>query len=355
MEKVLDFWVAEPQFPETPTVPVPKEETKVEEGFLHKAVLLRETVRHLTVRPGGAYIDCTVGEGSHSSAILQAAMPGGRLLGIDLDPQTLERARRRLQPHQTHEGSFTLVKGNYTQMAELARTSGLPDPDGIFLDLGLSSLQLENRGRGFSLLRDGPLDMRYDPEAPLTAAHIVNSYPVNELARVISLYGEERRARSIATAITQRRPLRTTLELADLVSRVCGGRRGRIHPATRTFQALRIAVNAELDNVKAGLQQAIRLLRPGGMLVVISYHSLEDRIVKETISQEARGCICPPRAPICTCRHTPSLKIISRKAVKPSPEEVRENPRSRSARMRVAQRLQGSNYVTPENRGEKVE
>ena len=324
----------------------------MEEGFSHRPVLLRETVRYLAVRPGGAYIDCTAGEGSHSSAILQAAMPGGRLLGIDLDPQALERARRHLQPH---EGSFTLVKGNYTQMEELARASGLPDPDGILLDLGLSSLQLESRGRGFSLLRDAPLDMRYDPEAPLTAAHIVNSYPFNELARVISLYGEERRARSIARAITQRRPLRTTLELAALVSSVCGGRRGRIHPATRTFQALRIAVNAELDNVKAGLQQAIKLLRPGGILVAISYHSLEDRIVKETISQEARGCICPPRAPVCTCGHTPSLKLISRKAVKPSPEEVRENPRSRSARMRVAQRLQGSNYVTPGNRGEEVE
>jgi 16S rRNA (cytosine1402-N4)-methyltransferase len=149
--------------------------------------------------------------------------------------------------------------------------------------------------------------------------------------------------------------LRTTLELAALVSSVCGGRRGRIHPATRTFQALRIAVNAELDNVKAGLQQAIKLLRPGGILVAISYHSLEDRIVKETISQEARGCICPPRAPVCTCGHTPSLKLISRKAVKPSPEEVRENPRGRSARMRVAQRLQGSNYVNPGNRGEEVE
>jgi 16S rRNA (cytosine1402-N4)-methyltransferase len=325
------------------------EGAKVGEGFSHRPVLLHETVRHLVVRPGGVYIDCTVGEGGHASDILQAAMPGGRLLGIDLDSQAIERARHRLQSAsdpQAYEGSFTLTKGSYAQVEELADSLGFSEPDGIFLDLGLSSLQLESQGRGFSLQRDEPLDMRYDPETALTAVDIVNRYPLEELARAISQYGEEPRARSIARAITQRRPLRTTLELADLVAKVSGGRRGRIHPATRTFQALRITVNSELDNLKAGLQQSISLLNhrgsesPGGMLVVISYHSLEDRIVKETMAREARGCICPPRVPICTCGHTPSLKVISRRVITPSPEEVRENPRSRSARMRVAERLQ---------------
>ena len=314
------------------------EEAQVEERFSHQPVLLHETVHHLAVRPGGVYIDCTVGEGGHASAILEASMPGSRLLGIDLDPQALESARRRLQGL---EANFILAKGNYARMEELAEDLGFREPDGILLDLGLSSLQLESPGGGFSFQRDQALDMRYDPEAHMDASHIVNSYPFEELARVISVFGQEPRARSIARAITQQRPLKTTLELADLVSRVCGGRRGRIHPATRTFQALRIAVNSELDNLKAGLSQAIGLLKPGGMLVVISYHSLEDRLVKETLAHEARACICPPRVPVCICGHIPSLKIISKRIVTPMSEEAGRNPRSRSARMRVAERLRG--------------
>ena len=308
----------------------------MEGRFSHQPVLLRETVDYLAVRPGGVFIDCTVGEGGHASAILQGSMPGGRLLGIDRDPQALERAQRRLQSYQ---GSFTLTKGNYARVEELADTLGFPPPDGILLDLGLSSLQLESPGRGFSLQRDDPLDMRYDPEASLTAADIVNSYSLKELHKVIARYGEERSAWSIARAITQNRPLATTLDLANLVSKVWGGRRGRIHPATRTFQALRIAVNSELDNLEAGLQQAIRLLKPGGVLVTISYHSLEDRIVKETIAREAKACICPPRVPICTCGHIASLRLISKRVVTPSLEEVKGNPHSRSSRMRIAERL----------------
>jgi len=341
VEKLLDRYLY------TTTGMVHGEEAKVDESpspeglsgpqdFFHRPVLLQETVRHLAVRPGGVYIDCTVGEGGHASTTLHAAMPGGRLLGIDMDPHSLERARHRLQQYQGH---FTLVKGNYARVEELAHTLGFPEVDGILLDLGLSSLQLGSPGRGFSLQRDEPLDMRFDPETTLTAADIVNSYSFEELTRVLSSYGEEARARSIARAIAQRRPLRTTRELADLVSEISGGRRGRIHPATRTFQALRIEVNSELDNLSAGLQQAITILRPGGMLVVISYHSLEDRIVKETISREAKVCICPPRVPVCTCGHIPTLRVISKKVITPSPEEVRENPRSRSARMRVAEHL----------------
>ena len=334
-------------------------------GFSHHPVLLREAVQYLVVRQGGVYIDCTVGEGGHSSAILQACLPGGRLLGIDLDSRSLERARQRLEwvsdsqgpePLQGHEASFTLVQGNYARLEEVAPTLGYAEPDGILLDLGMSSLQLEGEGRGFSLQRDAPLDMRFDPETAsssdakrtLTAADVVNDYPFEDLVRVISSYGEEPRARSIARAVIQQRPLRTTLELADLVTRVGGGRRAgpgrgrkgrKIHPATRTFQAIRIEVNSELDNLRAGLEQAMNILKPGGRLVVISYHSLEDRIVKETFSREAKGCVCPPRVPVCICGHIQTLKVITRRIVRPLPEEVKVNPRSRSACMRVSERL----------------
>lgn len=303
---------------------------------MHQPVLPHEVVQYLSVKPSGVYIDCTVGEGGHALSILHAAVPGGRLLGIDLDNQALDRARQRLRDFKD---SATLARGSYAKLEHLVSTLGFPKPDGILMDLGLSSFQLETLGRGFSLRREDPLDMRYDPESLPSAADIVNRYSLGDLVSVISRYGEEPRARSIATAIIRSRPVRTTIELADLVAHVKGGRRGRIHPATRTFQALRIEVNSELDNLKAGLQQAVNLLKPGGVLVVISYHSLEDRIVKETVAREAKGCICPPRVPICTCGHTALLRIISRRVVTPSNEEVQRNPRSRSARMRVAQRL----------------
>ena len=332
MQKVLDRQL------QLLTAPDATEEAEVDEGVLHRPVLLREAVRYLAVRPGGVYVDCTAGEGGHASAILQSSFPGGQLLGIDLDPDALERAQRRLQ---SYAGSFTLSNANYSRVKELANALGLPRPDGILLDLGMSSFQLESIGRGFSLQRDEPLDMRYDTEAPLTAADIVNGYRFEDLVSVLSGYGEEPRSRSVARAIIERRPLRTTVELADLVTRVRGGRRGRIHPATRVFQALRIAVNSELGNLRGGLQQAIELLKTGGMLVVISYHSLEDRIVKQTMAREARACICPPRIPICSCGHSPSLRVISKKVVTPSPEEIVENPRSRSARLRAAERLYG--------------
>ncbi len=334
-------------------------------GFSHRPVLLRETVQYLVVQRGGVYIDCTVGEGGHSEAILQACLPGGWLLGIDQDSQALERARQRLEqvfdPQraeglQRHGPSFTLVQGSYARLEEIARSLGCLEPDGILLDLGLSSFQLESEGRGFSLQRDAPLDMRFDPDTTsspgakqaLTAADVVNNYSFEDLVRVISSYGEEPRARAIARAIIRQRPLRTTLELAELVTGVGVGRRtrpgrgrgsGKIHPATRTFQALRIEVNSELDNLRAGLKQAMSILKPGGRLVVISYHSLEDRIVKEAFSREAKGCVCPPRVPVCICGHTPTLKVLTKRVVKPLPEEVRINPRSRSARMRVSERL----------------
>ena len=309
------------------------------EGFVHRPVLLRETVQYLDVRSGGVYVDCTVGEGGHALAVLEAAQPGGRLLGIDLDPHSLEAASRRLQ---RMGDSFTPARGSYAHIQELLEAHVFPAPDGVLLDVGLSSLQLEGSERGFSMYRDEPLDMRFDPQAPLTAAEVVNQYPPEELARIIWTYGEEPRSRAIARAIAQRRPLTSTLELAGLVAQVKGGARGRTHPATRTFQALRIAVNSELDNLESGLAGAAAVLKPGGILAVISYHSLEDRLVKQFMARESRECICPPRLPVCICEHKPSLKTLTRRIVTPSPEEVRQNRRSRSARMRVAQRLRES-------------
>ena len=314
------------------------EDCIVEEGYTHRPVLLHEVIEYLAPRSGGLYIDGTVGEGGHASAILQVAAPGGRLLGIDLDPQALERAGSRLQEYRD---LFVPARASYAHVAEVADDLGFRPADGILLDLGLSSLQLGDSGRGFSFQREEPLDMRYDPEGDLTTADIVNRYPQEELARILSSYGEEPRAKAIARAVAGERPLRSTRDLADLVLRVYGGRRGRTHPATRTFQALRIAVNSELDNVRTGLEAAISLLKPLGRLAVISYHSLEDRIVKETMAREARDCICPPRLPACVCGHTASLKILSRKIITPSREEILGNPSSRSARMRVAERLTG--------------
>ena len=285
-------------------------------------------------------MDATVGQGGHASAILQAAMPGGRLLGIDLDPDAREYALGRLQPYA---GAAHLVAGSYTQMLELAASRGFESPDGILLDLGLSSAQLEASGRGFSFLRDEPLDMRFDPESGPTAAAIVNTYSYEDLAEVLYKYGEEPRSRAIARAIVASRPLGTTGELAALVSGVRAGvkrrRGGRIHPATRVFQALRLAVNSELESIAEGLRQAIALVRPGGRIAVIAYHSLEDRIVKSTFVRESRACVCPPGAPVCTCEHVPSLRVVTKRVVTPSWQEVTENPRSRSARLRVAQRL----------------
>ena len=297
------------------------EEGEVGTSFTHRPVLLRETVGYLGVSPGGVYIDCTVGEGGHSFAILEAATPGGRLLAIDLDPQALQLADTRLRPY---DGSFILIKGSYVHLKELAAQSDFTQVDGILLDLGLSSLQLRGEGRGFSFQRNDPLDMRFDPDGPIDAADIVNTYPADELERILATYGEERRSRAISRAVLRQRPIKTTQELADLIVRVAGGRHGRIHPATRSFQALRIAVNSELDNLTEALPQAVRLLKPGGRLVVISYHSLEDRIAKTFLASEGKAS---------------SLRILTRKVVFPSLDEVRGNPRSRSARLRAAERL----------------
>ncbi|MEX0786011.1 MAG: 16S rRNA (cytosine(1402)-N(4))-methyltransferase RsmH [Dehalococcoidia bacterium] len=303
----------------------------------HKPVMLREVVAGLNVRPGGRYVDGTVGAGGHAFAIMEAAAPGGALLGIDRDADALERARERLQPF---ESDVKLVQGNFADVGEICREQSFAPVHGLLLDLGLSSLQLEEAERGFSFQREGPLDMRFSPDQELTAEQIVNDYDDNALADVLQRYGEEPRARVIARRIVERRPLHTTTELAKVVEEAVGGRaRRQSHPATRTFQALRIAVNQELLSLEAALPQAYGLLGDLGRLVVLAYHSLEDRLVKEYIRRESRDCICPPRQPACTCDHKASFRAISRGAVRPSPEEVAANPRSRSARLRVAERL----------------
>jgi 16S rRNA (cytosine1402-N4)-methyltransferase len=304
----------------------------------HTPVLVREVIDGLRIGSTGRYIDCTVGEGGHAKAVLEAGSPGCRLLGVDADPRALETARLRLAPYGQR---VTLVHGSYTTVEELARNSGFLGADGILMDLGLSSLQLEGEERGFSFRVDGPLDMRFDPTRGRTAEEILNRTKEADLAAIISRYGEERQARRISRAIVGSRPIRRSGELAALVERAVGGRRGRIHPATRTFQAIRMAVNEEMEKLEEGLNQVIKLLGPGGRLAVISYHSLEDRMVKRAFQRASSRCICPPRLPACVCGHVPEVRLITKKPITPSLEEVRHNPRSRSARLRVAEHVEG--------------
>lgn len=301
-------------------------------------VLLPEVLEWLAPHAGGRYVDATVGLGGHARGILAMCEPDGRLLGIDADDQALQLARERLTVYGER---VTLCQGWNRDLATLAPEAGFDRVDGILFDLGVSSLQLDSPERGFSFAQDGPLDMRMSQQSALTAAEIVNTWPEDELADIIYAYGEERYARRVAAAITRQRPLRTTGELAAAVRRAVPTARGpqRIDPATRTFQALRIAVNAELDSLPQALESALGLLKPGGRLVVIAFHSLEDRIVKQYLAQEARDCICPPRLPQCVCGHQATLRVLTRKPLRPGEAEQRANPRSRSARLRAAERL----------------
>jgi 16S rRNA (cytosine1402-N4)-methyltransferase len=304
----------------------------------HVPVMVAEVVEALGVRPGGRYIDGTVGAGGHAAAVLEKCQPGGSLLGFDADPQALAIARERLAKFGQ---AATLVNDNFSRLEVVARENGFISVDGILLDLGLSSMQLDEAGRGFSFQHEAPLDMRFGPEQELTAGDIVNHWSERELADVIYRYGEERLSRRIARGIVSGRPVFTTTHLASIVEKAVGGRRGRIHPATRTFQALRIAVNGELENLETVLAYTVGLLGHGGRLVVISYHSLEDRIVKQFLKREAAGCACPSGTPVCQCGRVPTLSLVLKKVVTPSLLEVGMNPRSRSARMRVAERLGG--------------
>ena len=309
----------------------------------HVPVLLPAVLAHLRAAalPAGYFVDATVGAGGHAAAVLSAA-PQAHLLGLDRDPRALELAAERLSPFGERA---TLRHASYTQLGEIvpawlallgADASGV---DGILLDLGLSSMQLDDPARGFAFRHEGPLDMRFDPAAPLTAEEIVNTWSAEEIADVLFRYGEERHSRRIARAIVAARPLTNTRQLAEVVAGAVRGPRQKIHPATRTFQALRIAVNDELGALERTLPVAIDLLRPGGRLAVISFHSLEDRIVKRVFRREATDCLCPPKQPVCTCGHVARVRLVTRKPIRATEQEIRANPRSRSARLRVVERL----------------
>ncbi len=302
----------------------------------HIPVLIEETIKALNVQFGGRYIDCTLGGGGHAAVILEHSSPGGQLLGIDTDPEAIKIAGARLE---AYSGSTLLINENFVNLQASCYKYDFLPVHGILFDLGLSSLQLNGNGRGFSFQRDAPLDMRLNPNQKLTAAEIVNTYSETELAHLIKTYGEESYSRQIARRIARERPIKTTLQLAQMIERVIGSKRSRIHPATRTFQALRIAVNQELEHLGIALKQAVNLLGFEGRLVVISYHSLEDRIVKQLMQQESKDCICPPGMPTCICGHTASLRLVNKRVITPSPSEVEINPRSRSAKLRAAERV----------------
>ena len=312
----------------------------------HIPVLSREVIETLAIQPGGRYIDCTLGSGGHSQAILEHSFPGGQLLGIDADPDSIKRVGEKL-------GSFgksvLLVNDNFSNLKDICVKLDFFPVHGILFDLGLSSPQLDEDGRGFSFQHDAPLDMRFSPTQKITAAEIVNTYSEMELANLLRTFGEETNNRQIAKKILQKRPLKTTLELAEIVEEAVGGRHGKTHPATRTFQALRIVVNQEMENLESALNQAVSLLGFGGKLAVISYHSLEDRIVKHFMQKESKDCLCPPEAMKCVCGHKANLKIITRRIITPSFSEVELNPRSRSAKLRAAERV-----ITPTEQYEQA-
>ncbi len=318
----------------------------------HRPVLLREAVDALACHAGGLWVDGTAGSGGHAEAILRATAPGGRLVAIDRDAGAIEAARPRLAAFGERA---VLRHADYRQLPRLLDELGAPTVSGILLDLGISSLQLDDPGRGFSFREDGPLDMRMDRSQTTTAADLVNTLPEGRLASILKDYGEEPRARPIARAIVQARgraPIRSTRALADIVAPP-GSRRGpaRIHPATRTFQALRVAVNDELEGLGLLLEQAAGLLEPGGRIVVIAFHSLEDRLVKRTLRGLTRRCICPRDLPVCACGRPGLVRLVTSRPIRPSASEVRDNPRSRSARLRAAERLGGS-PGRAENHGE---
>jgi 16S rRNA (cytosine1402-N4)-methyltransferase len=344
---------------EEPVVHCPSSSAEVVSTFAHIPVLPAETLDLLNIRAGGTYIDGTLGGGGHTAAMLERG--AGRVLGIDQDPAALEAAAQQLAAYGDR---LILAHGNFRRLEEIAREHGITEVDGVLLDIGVSSHQLDTAERGFSFMHDAPLDMRMNPTTGPTAADLVNELPEEELADIIYRYGEERASRRIARRVVEQRrhaPLHTTAELADLVARALGRRRDeRIHPATRTFQALRIAVNDELGALEEALPVATEILQPGGRLAVITFHSLEDRIVKEFMRRESAVCLLPPRlfAEQCPhlvahesgprpciyigsrdCDYAPRLSGVTQKPVVASEAEINANPRSRSAKLRVAERI----------------
>ena len=302
----------------------------------HQPVLYQETIDALRPKSAGRYLDGTLGAGGHSFGILEASHPDGQVIALDIDAEALSIATERLSVFGERA---RLVKGSYGDMSIICDEHNFLPLDGILLDVGASSIQFDRAERGFSFRNEGPLDMRFDQEANISADDLVNDWPEEELANLIYRFGEERASRRIARAIVKARPVSTTKELAKVVAANVRTKRGGIHPATRTFQALRITVNEELDTLEKALPQAVDLLAPQGRLAVIAFHSLEDRIVKQFMRRESRDCICPPEQMVCTCGHTASIKEIVRRPIRPQESEVSANPRARSARLRVAEKL----------------
>ena len=308
--------------------------------FYHVSVLLEECIEALNIRPDGVYVDGTLGGAGHSSQIVRR-LETGRLIGIDRDPIALKAAGERLEPFRDN---VTLVHSNFCEIKTVLQELNIPGVDGILLDLGVSSPQLDDKSRGFSYMNDAPLDMRMNNEDPLTAYDVVNTWPQEELKRILYTYGEERYAPQIVAAICRRReerPIATTLELVDVIRSAMppAALREKQHPAKRSFQAIRIAVNDELGSVEKAMEVAIPLLNPGGRLAIITFHSLEDRIVKTAMADAAKGCTCPPQFPVCVCGKKPKVKLISRKPIVASDEELEANPRARSAKLRVCEKL----------------
>ncbi|MDD3346622.1 16S rRNA (cytosine(1402)-N(4))-methyltransferase RsmH [Oscillibacter sp.] len=307
--------------------------------YTHKPVLLDECIAALAIRPDGIYIDGTLGRAGHSREIAKR-LTTGRLICIDRDMAAIDAARERLAPWMDR---VTLVHQNFAELGDVLRAAGAPAADGMLFDLGVSSPQLDDASRGFSYMQDAPLDMRMDASAPLTAYEVVNSWSYEELRRILYEYGEERYAPAIAKAIVRAResaPIQTTLQLVDVIKGAMppAALREKQHPAKRSFQAIRIAVNGELDALEPMLLSAVDGLRPGGRLAVITFHSLEDRIVKRTLQNLSRGCTCPPEFPVCVCGKKPKIKLLTRKPVVSGPAELEENPRARSAKLRSAEK-----------------
>lgn len=309
--------------------------------FIHKSVLLEECLEMLNCSPGGTFVDCTFGGGGHSQKILEAILPGGLLIGIDQDEAAICNGYKRLEPFSGH---LQLVQDNFYNIQNIIQDQNIHQVDGLLYDLGVSSYQLDNPDRGFSYQADAPLDMRMNQNQRLTAEDIVNNYSSEDLIRIIKEYGEERWTKRIVEFIVkfrQERTIRTTGELVDIIKRAipAGARRNGPHPAKRTFQAIRIAVNQELKILEKAIEDGVSVLKPGGRICIISFHSLEDRIVKQTFQRLAKGCTCPPGLPVCVCNGKPSVKIVTSKPILPAQKEIELNPRSRSAKLRVAEKV----------------
>jgi 16S rRNA (cytosine1402-N4)-methyltransferase len=304
--------------------------------FPHQPVLYHEVLDALAPVSGRDYLDGTLGAGGHAEGIIQASAPHGRLLGLDLDPEALVIARQRLLGYQSR---VVIIQSSYLHAPDILQNIGWPYVHGILLDLGVSSMQIDRPGRGFSFIDEGPLDMRFDQGTGPSAADLVNSLSEEALAKILRDFGEERFAWRIARAIVAARPVHTTQALAALIKEAVPHYSSLIHPATRTFQALRIATNQELETLATALPELVKCLAPHGRIAVISFHSLEDRIVKSIFRKESRDCICPPEQPVCNCGHTASLRLLTKKPIRPGQQEIQENPRARSARLRVAEKI----------------